>query len=265
MGIQIETPHDTPTLLTSHNIPLASISSIILSHWHFDHFGDPSIFPSSTSLTVGPGFKSAFTPGYPITQSSPIPDSALANRELLELDFSAYPPLNIGGFQAIDYLSNGSLYLLSTPGHAIGHISALARVRVDAEGQSFFLLLAGDLCHHPGELRPSSHVSLPKSTEQDTSGICPSLYQTIHPDRSDNTPFYTPSAGPFNSNLHEMKETINTATVFDSDPNIMVLLAHDNSLLSTIPLLPKGLNTWDQKGWKDASRWKFLGDFELSH
>lgn len=30
-----------------------------------DHSGDPSTFPGSTALVVGPGFKEALLPGYP--------------------------------------------------------------------------------------------------------------------------------------------------------------------------------------------------------
>lgn len=35
------------------------------SHWHLDHSGDPSTFPPTTSLIVGPGFKEFLLPGYP--------------------------------------------------------------------------------------------------------------------------------------------------------------------------------------------------------
>lgn len=35
------------------------------SHWHADHTGDPSTFPPTTELVVGPGFKNKLLPGYP--------------------------------------------------------------------------------------------------------------------------------------------------------------------------------------------------------
>jgi glyoxylase-like metal-dependent hydrolase (beta-lactamase superfamily II) len=46
-----------------------------LSHWHWDHIGDPSSFPSSTALVVGQGFSKAMLPGYPANPTSPIRES----------------------------------------------------------------------------------------------------------------------------------------------------------------------------------------------
>jgi hypothetical protein len=48
------------------------------SHWHWDHIGDPSRFPSSTELIVGPGFKAEFLPGYPARPDAPIRESDFA-------------------------------------------------------------------------------------------------------------------------------------------------------------------------------------------
>ena len=45
------------------------------SHWHFDHRGDPSTFPPTTSLIVGPGFKENFMPGFPQNSKSPVLES----------------------------------------------------------------------------------------------------------------------------------------------------------------------------------------------
>jgi hypothetical protein len=45
------------------------------SHWHFDHTGDPSGFPPSVDLIVGPGFKDAFLPGYPTNEKAMILES----------------------------------------------------------------------------------------------------------------------------------------------------------------------------------------------
>jgi hypothetical protein len=45
------------------------------SHWHWDHVGDPSTFPSTTDLIVGRGFSEAMLPGYPANPDSPIRES----------------------------------------------------------------------------------------------------------------------------------------------------------------------------------------------
>jgi hypothetical protein len=42
------------------------------SHWHWDHIGDPTTFPSTTEIVVGPGFQEEFSPYYPEKQDSPI-------------------------------------------------------------------------------------------------------------------------------------------------------------------------------------------------
>lgn len=41
------------------NVDGGAIDDIIWSHHHWDHVGDPSTFPGSTGLVVGPGFQAA--------------------------------------------------------------------------------------------------------------------------------------------------------------------------------------------------------------
>lgn len=73
------------------------------------------MFPSSTSLVVGPGFKAspAVLPGYPDNPTSPVPADYFRNRKLTEVDFST-SDLAIGGFRAVDFFLDGSFYLLGT-------------------------------------------------------------------------------------------------------------------------------------------------------
>ena len=53
------------------------------SHWHWDHTGDPSTFPDTTDLVVGPGFKANMMPGYPEKERGLI----------LESDYKSVVPL----------------------------------------------------------------------------------------------------------------------------------------------------------------------------
>lgn len=118
-GAIVDVEKDVADQLTEANVPLESINSIIWSHHHLDHIGDPSLFPKSTSLIVGPGFKTDKTtfPGYPTNPDALVGESAFEGRELVELDFSS--GLDIGGFPSIDYFDDGSFYLLKSPGHSM--------------------------------------------------------------------------------------------------------------------------------------------------
>jgi len=72
-----------------------------------------TLFPPSTSIVVGPGFKAApnLLPGYPLKQESPVLADAFAGRELVEIDFSK-SALTIGGYRAFDFFEDGSFYIL---------------------------------------------------------------------------------------------------------------------------------------------------------
>ena len=48
------------------------------SHSHLDHVGDPSTFPNSTTLVVGPGFHDIFLPGYPADPKGQVLESDYA-------------------------------------------------------------------------------------------------------------------------------------------------------------------------------------------
>ena len=95
------------------------------SHFHWDHAGDPSTFPSTTALIVGPGTKENFLPGYPADPKSHILKSDYAGRELREVGFSE-TPLHIGPFRAVDWFGDGSFYLLDSPGVRDPHTLVLS-------------------------------------------------------------------------------------------------------------------------------------------
>lgn len=91
----------------------ANTAAVIWSHYHWDHIGDMALFPSATSLMVGPGFlaNQKVIPGFPENSKSPVASDAFAGREVEEIDF-ARTALMIGGFRAHDYFGDGSFYLL---------------------------------------------------------------------------------------------------------------------------------------------------------
>ncbi|KAE8383445.1 beta-lactamase-like protein [Aspergillus bertholletiae] len=263
IGMTVE--NDIATILENEGtIKVKDINAIIWSHWHMDHSGDPSTFPSTTSLVVGPGFKENMLPGYPINPMGRILESDYQGRELCEIDFESRK-LQIGRFRAFDYFGDGSFYLLDSPGHTVGHMCALARTT-----PSTFIFMGGDACHHCGSLRPTEYIPLPNEISPSPFSIpryapnstCPgTLLEEIHPHRSRVTPFYTGLAPAPDRNVEEAEKSLNKMADFDASEDVFVAIAHDSSLLDIIDFFPKKVNDWKEKGWKEASRWRFLEDF----
>lgn len=73
------------------------------------------LFPSSTDLVVGPGFKASplLLPGFPHNPDSPMDAAAIEGRNLIEIGFKG-SELEFGGFRAYDFFGDGSFYLLGT-------------------------------------------------------------------------------------------------------------------------------------------------------
>ncbi|RSL87849.1 hypothetical protein CEP52_015416 [Fusarium oligoseptatum] len=226
--------------------------------------GDPSTFPPEVDLIVGPGFKHALLPGYPADPDAVILESDYAGRNLREIDFAT--GLQIGQFRAMGYFGDGSFYLLDSPGHAVGHLCALARTT-----PSTFIFMGGDGCHHAGSLRPNKHLPLPKELSPSPFAIPPNaegticqgaLLEAIHPNQENTKPYYSRLASAPGRDVPEAEATIEKMINFDLREDVFVIIAHDRTLLDVINFFPKKANEWKEKGWKGASRWRFLEDFK---
>ena len=272
VGGNVHVTADVPDMLNSASVFLSSIDFAIWSHHHPDHTGDLTLFPKSTSLVVGPGFKTRplTYPGKPVGPNAETLHEAFEGRELIELDFGgSASTLKVAGLRAIDWFDDGSFYLLEAPGHTADHIMALARTSADK-----FVLLAGDGAHHCGEFRPSLLTPLPDTIspspfEDSTSASsCPcSLFQSIHPSPESfrTTPFYEAAAHQVEDPVAK-RATLDALRTFDRSPDVLIILTHDASLLDVLEFFPKAdLTGWEkQPSRKDVGQWRFLSDFRKS-
>ena len=259
-------------ILRENGVELEDIEALIWSHFHWDHIGDPSTFPPSVKLIVGPSTISHFVPGHPIGPNEPILQSDYHGRELVEVNFSN-ANLEVGHFKAFDYFGDGSFYLLHSPGHAIGHISALART-TPSPGPTF-IHACGDAANHPGEIRPSVYLPLPEfmipsPCPETHPQLCPGhLFRPIlrHDSTEDHILEIQNHAGnddqttKYSAAYEELKHTIRKIEEMDAHSQILTVMAHDWSLKGVIDEFPAKANGWIEQAWKGKGMWRFLKDF----
>lgn len=173
--------------------------------------------------------------------------------------------MQVGEFRALDFFGDGSFYLLDTPGHAVGHLAGLARTTTSPDS---FILMGGDLCHHGGEMRPTSHLPIPPKVEFPLSdalrarfSVCPGgeLFEQLNVKRGRKAdePFFDPAIG---LDVRQAIQTIKEAQLADAQDNVFFIFAHDNSIFGVVDLFPLTANAWMEKGWREATLWKFLAD-----
>jgi hypothetical protein len=198
-------------------------------------------------------------------------ESDHAGRELREISFGpgpGSPALKIGNFAAVDYFGDGSFYILDAPGHAVGHLCALARVTSEPAS---FIFMGGDACHHNGEFRPSPFQPLPSSVLPHPFTLSPQIpcpgelfEKLLEGDRS--RPFYKlkrneDGTAGMADDADEAERTIGKVQDCDAGENVLVVMAHDDSLLGIVEFFPKDANEFVEKGWVGRGRWAFLKDF----
>ncbi|KAJ7759168.1 beta-lactamase-like protein [Mycena metata] len=250
-------------LLRDGGIALDSIDTVIWSHSHFDHIGDMSKFPNTTGLVIG---SETDTSTYPTFPNATLQESDFAGRQVTKLDFSV-ANLSFGSLKAIDYFGDGSFYLLDTPGHLPGHLSALARVTPTS-----FVHLAGDTYHNAGEMRPRPEIQqsfpCPAHLLDEAKAIStdyfwsPGSRNGAFDLRSRSKPFLVASdlPGSFTSDPITAEVSGDKVAAFDADPDFFVVVAHDTSLRASLPYFPESLNAWKANQLKEETVWNFVDE-----
>ncbi|TFK40570.1 Metallo-hydrolase/oxidoreductase [Crucibulum laeve] len=170
---KIDVKQDVAQSLQKGGTSPADITTVCLSHCHWDHVGDTSPFTNSV-FVLGGDSQQLFNPGYPVESNSFFSSDLLPLGRTNFLSVADWQP--IGPFpRALDFYGDGSLYIIDAPGHLPGHINLLARTSPDGA----WIYLAGDSAHHwnllngasdiavghPGHLHSCAHVNKEQAEE----------------------------------------------------------------------------------------------------
>ncbi|EGN96612.1 hypothetical protein SERLA73DRAFT_75496 [Serpula lacrymans var. lacrymans S7.3] len=120
--------------LSKGGLPAEQVETVVISHLHWDHVGDPAPFSKAT-FVVGGACRSLIDSGYPSDPNSGIMEHSIPLDRARFLSLSDFST-SIGPFpRALDYFGDGS--------HLAGHVNVLART--SASGSWIFL--GGDSAH----------------------------------------------------------------------------------------------------------------------
>jgi glyoxylase-like metal-dependent hydrolase (beta-lactamase superfamily II) len=147
--IRMEQSQAVAHQLRARGIEPKDVKLVVMTHLHVDHASAISDFPAATFLVSSAEWEAASEPrgdlrGYVRRQFDHAFDFRL-------VDFDSSDAESFAGFgRSFDVLGDGSVRLVSTPGHTLGHLSVVLRLR-DREA-----LIAGDAIYTSRTLKESA-------------------------------------------------------------------------------------------------------------
>lgn len=135
--------------LAQLNLTPADVSTVILSHAHFDHAGNCNLFSKSQFVVQRAELDAMFGPDF--AHFGYIP--------------ALYESLRTGNVQRVDgdldLFGDQSIRLISTPGHTPGHMSLLLRLKDTGP-----IILAADVAHYAFNLEQHVVPDMNSSKEE---------------------------------------------------------------------------------------------------
>lgn len=166
--------------LMSRGTDPAAITAIIATHLHIDHLSGAVDLPH-TPVWMDPVEISALTSftGFAALRHGIVAEALPDLQRLRPLEYAAAPESLAPFAQAMDFFGDGSLWIILSPGHTDGSVSALARVgETDGQGGGL-VLLGGDVAWSERALREGidPHPLIRRLTNHDPAGARRTLQQ----------------------------------------------------------------------------------------
>lgn len=150
MGLVFRTlkPADVPydEQLREHGVVPSEVRTVVMTHLHVDHTSGMRLLPGATFVCANDEWTAAHARGAGgrgyVAGHLPGPD------RVRRVDFAREGSASDGFERVVDLLGDGSVRLISTPGHSAGHMSVLLRA-----GGGRRVLVAGDAVYTLQSLR----------------------------------------------------------------------------------------------------------------
>jgi len=126
--------------LPARGVDPMDVRVVVMTHLHYDHAGSISAFPQGTIVVDAAEWRAARSSGFTKGYARKLIDHPYDWREI---DFDDPRVESFASFgRTVDLFGDGSIRLLSTPGHSPGHMSVLLRLQSGRE-----LLLTADAAY----------------------------------------------------------------------------------------------------------------------